>query len=75
MKKVAVTGGVASGKSVVCQFFKECGAYVVDADAIVHRLLSSDTAIKEQIIHLLGTEIVVGTQIDRKKLAEIVLFF
>ena len=44
LKKIAVTGGLAAGKTTVCQLFKELGAYVVSADEIVHQLLSPDTA-------------------------------
>lgn len=47
--KIAVTGGVASGKSTVCQFFKELGAYVIDVDLIVHSLLSPDSDLGKQI--------------------------
>ncbi|MBS0615132.1 MAG: dephospho-CoA kinase [Verrucomicrobia bacterium] len=72
LKKVAVTGGFASGKTTVCQMFKKFGAFVVDSDAIVHQLLSLDTAIGKQVVELLGKEIITGNQIDRKKIAKIV---
>ncbi len=72
LRKIAVTGGLASGKSTVCRILKSCGACVVDSDKIVHQLLSSDTALTQQVIDLLGTEIVVGNQIDRKQIAKIV---
>ena len=70
MKKVAVTGGIASGKSSVCRIFRSCGAYVVNADEIVHQLLSPSTVIGQQVIKLLGTEIVRDDQLDRKKIAK-----
>jgi dephospho-CoA kinase len=72
LKKVAVTGGIASGKSTVCQFFRECGAYTVDADGIVHQLLSSDTNLIQQLIQTFGADIAPDGQIDRKKLAQVV---
>jgi dephospho-CoA kinase len=72
LRKIAVTGGLASGKTTVCRILRECGGFVVDADAIVHRLLSPDTAIGQQVIGLLGTSIVVGNQINRKKIAKLV---
>lgn len=68
--RVAITGCIASGKSTVCQFFKELGAYVVDADEIVHRLLSPDTAVGQKVIALIGSDIVVNHQIDRSKIAK-----
>ena len=70
LKKIAITGGVASGKSSVCQFFKELGAYVVSADAIAHELLVPDTDLGQQIIRQFGPEIIKNGQISRRILAE-----
>lgn len=72
LRKIAITGNLASGKSTVARIFQEYGAYVVDADEIVHSLLSPNTPIGKKVIELLGPEIVVGNQIDRKKISEIV---
>jgi dephospho-CoA kinase len=72
LRKVAITGGVSSGKTLVCQFLKECGAYVVSADEIVYELLSPNTPIGQQVISLLGPWIVVGNTIDRSLIAKIV---
>jgi dephospho-CoA kinase len=68
-KKVAVTGGLAAGKTTVCQIFKELGAYVVSADEIVHQLLSPDSAVGQQVISLLGSDIISGQEFDRAKIA------
>lgn len=67
--KVAVTGGLSSGKTTVCRFFKELGAYVVSADEIVHQLLSPESLIGHRVVELLGQDIVVDKQIDRSKIA------
>lgn len=72
LKKVAVTGGLSSGKSSVCKFLQEKGAYVVSADDIVHQLLDPHTAIGKQIVELLGTGVIEGGQFDRKKIADAV---
>ena len=70
--RVAVTGGIASGKSTACRIFKELGAYVVSADDIVHQLLTPNNSVGKNVIKLLGDGIVVDNCIDRKKIAEIV---
>jgi dephospho-CoA kinase len=70
LRKVAVTGGLSSGKSSACRFFKELGAYTVSADEIVHQLLSPYTALGQQVINLLGKDILVNDQIDRSKVAK-----
>lgn len=70
LRKIAVTGGLACGKSLVCRFFQELGAYVVSADEIVHQLLSPKTDLGQQVIRLIGTEIVIDDQIDRAQIAK-----
>ncbi len=71
LKKIAVTGGMACGKSTVCHFFKEYGAYVVSADEIVHCLLSPSTEIGKEILQFLGPGIITDhNQFDRDKIAD-----
>lgn len=68
--KIAVTGGVASGKTTVCQLFQKLGAYIVSADAITHKLFDPSTDLGQQIIHILGPEILQNGKIDRKIVAD-----
>jgi dephospho-CoA kinase len=68
--KIAITGGVASGKSSVCKFFEELGAYVVNADAIVHDLLRPDTDLGQQVVRQLGPDILENGKINRRILAD-----
>lgn len=70
--KIAITGGVASGKTTVCQLFQELGAYVVDADTIVQECLSPHTVQGQQILREFGKDILKNGKIDRKAIAEIV---
>ena len=70
LKKIAITGGVASGKSSVCHFLRELGACVVHADALVHELLESDTDLGQQVIRFLGEDIVQKGKISRRIIAE-----
>jgi dephospho-CoA kinase len=70
LKKIAVIGDLASGKSSTCNFFKKKGLYVLSCDDIVHNLLSSNITVKKQIEELFNSEIITNNQIDREKLAE-----
>ncbi len=70
LKKIAITGGVASGKTSVCHFFQKLGAFTVNADAIVHELLVPDTDLGQQVIRQFGPEVYQNGKIDRKVLAE-----
>ncbi len=70
LKKIAITGGVASGKTSVCRFFEELGACVVNADAIVHELLKPSTDLGQQIIRQFGPEVIKNGEISRRDIAE-----
>ena len=70
MRKLAITGGISSGKSTVCQFLAQNDSYVVSADEIVHKLLVSDLNIREQIVQLLGSDVLVNGQISREAVAK-----
>lgn len=72
LRKIAVTGGLSCGKSTVCQILKDLGAYVVSADEIVHQLLSSDSTLSQDVVTLLGKDVLVNGKIDRARIAECV---
>lgn len=70
LKKIAITGGLSTGKSTVCALLKEMGAYVLSADEIVHDLIDNRKDIQKKIIDLLGPGIEEKGKVDRKKIAE-----
>jgi len=70
LKKVAVTGGISSGKTTVCSCFKNLGGYIVDADKVVHTLLDPKTDVGEKIIALLGKGVLNEKGFNRKTIAE-----
>ena len=73
MLTVALTGNVASGKSAVLQLFRQWGATISDADAIVHDLQRKGTPVFQAIVRRFGREIVGGDgELDRAALGVIV---
>lgn len=70
LKKVAVTGGLSSGKTAVCNFFEQFDAYVVNADKIVHQLLTLQTPIGKQVLALLGRSVVKNGELERSRIAK-----
>ncbi len=67
---VGLTGGVASGKSVVSQVWREEGATVIDADQIARELVQPQTPGWKALIKAFGKEILQeDDSVDRKKLA------
>src|SRR5579862_9569324 len=73
MRKLGLTGGIASGKSTVAAMLRELGLDVIFADEISRRMLDRGEAAYEETIREFGQEIVStdGT-LDRKKIASIV---
>ena len=70
MVKIAVTGGLNSGKSTVCQILKEeFGAALFDSDKVVSFLLQPQSVIGQQTIELLGSDVVDGESFDTKAIA------
>jgi dephospho-CoA kinase len=70
---VGLTGGIASGKSLVARVFKDLGAYLIDADRVVHELLEPGQQAWQEVLDYFGNSILLQSKcIDRRKLGEIV---
>ena len=70
---VGLTGGIASGKSLVARVFKDLGATVIDADRIVHELLEPDQDAWREVIQYFGQDVQRADKtIDRRKLGALV---
>jgi dephospho-CoA kinase len=73
MLKVALTGGSATGKTYVLEQFRRRGVPVLDADAIVHRLLTSGTETSRAIAERFGPAVLASDgSVDRRVLGPIV---
>lgn len=72
IKKIAITGIVASGKSSVCDILASHGAYVIKSDEIVHRLYSQNHEVQKKLVAKFGKIILSQGKIDRHKLGQIV---
>lgn len=68
--KIGVTGGIGSGKSLVCKIFESLGAPVYYADERAKALLIEHHEVKKQVIQLFGTESYTGDELNRAYLAE-----
>jgi dephospho-CoA kinase len=67
---VGLTGGVASGKTMLSQALKEEGAYIIDADQIAKELVQPQQPAWNEIIREFGEDILQEDgSIHRKKLA------
>lgn len=69
MKVLGITGGIASGKSLVSQQFKNRGFTVLDADEVVHELFK-DSTVLERIKHRFPSAF--EETLNRKYLADLI---
>lgn len=70
-KKIALIGGIASGKSVVSGIMSELGAYIIDADVVAREVVAHGTDGEKKLIKAFPTCVVDGA-VDRRKLRELV---
>ncbi len=66
---IALTGGIATGKSTVCNLFKLHGFLIIDADRIAHKLLDENSA---KIAEMFGSQYVENGKVIRKELGKII---
>lgn len=69
MYKIGITGGIGSGKSMVCALFREQGVAVYDSDAEAKRLMAESADLRRKLIEAFGEECYNAEGLDRKYLA------
>jgi dephospho-CoA kinase len=70
---LGVTGGIASGKTTVANFFAELGAAIIDFDIIARQVVEPGMTCFDEIVEFFGQEIVDRDgHLDRKMLSRIV---
>jgi dephospho-CoA kinase len=70
--KVALTGGIGSGKSAAGDFFEDLGAVVVDADQLARDVIDRGTEGFDELVVTFGDDIFSNGILDRTKLGQIV---
>ena len=70
---IGLTGGIGSGKSIIAQYFRDCGVLVIDTDEIARRLVEPDQPLLKAVVQYFGKEILHkdGT-LNRTKLRSLV---
>jgi dephospho-CoA kinase len=72
MLKAGITGGIGSGKTIVCQVFTTLGIPVFYADEAARYLMEYDTALVHEIAALLGEDVYIKGKLDRAKVSAII---
>ena len=72
MLRVALTGGIGTGKSTASKILMELGAFIFNADREAKNILKNNETIQSELIAEFGTDIMSGDEkIDNNKLARI----
>ena len=71
--RIAVTGGIGSGKSYVCHILAQRGVKVYDCDAAAKRLMRTSEEIRRQLTLLIGEEAYVGERLNKAVVAHFLM--
>ncbi len=66
---LGLTGGIGSGKTLVCSILEKFGVKVYYADSEARRLMNNETQLVKQIKALFGKEAYFGDSLNRAFLA------
>jgi dephospho-CoA kinase len=70
--RVGLTGGIASGKSLVAAELAARGAVIIDADVLAREVVEPGTPGLAAIVRRFGTQVLNDGELNRSRLAEIV---
>ena len=71
--RVAITGGIGSGKSYVCKRLEVHGIRVYDCDAAAKRLMRTSSALQRDLCRLVGDDVYVDGVLQKQVLAKFLL--
>lgn len=71
--RVAVTGGIGSGKSYVCRLLEQHGISIYDCDAQAKRLMRTSATLQHQLSDTIGANIAPCGHIDKALLSRYLL--
>lgn len=73
VQRIGLTGGIGSGKSTVARMLVECGAVLIDADAISRQLMQPGQEVLAETVRVFGPGILAPHgELDRAALAALV---
>lgn len=70
---LGITGGIATGKSMVAEMFRELGAFIIDSDLLSRKIVKPEEPAYKEIVSYFGELILLEDKsLNRKLLSEIV---
>jgi dephospho-CoA kinase len=71
--RIAITGGIGSGKSYVCKRLEAHGIKVYDCDAAAKRLMRTSASLQRALRRLVGDDVYAGRVLQKQVLAKFLL--
>ena len=72
MKKVAITGGIGSGKSFISNKFAKLGVPIYNSDVRANIIINSNITVKKLLIKNFGNVSFVGEELNKKLISKII---
>lgn len=60
MMRIAVTGGIAAGKSTVVNHLRSLGAFVIDYDVLARKVVEPGSKVLQEIVRVFGNNAITG---------------
>lgn len=73
MKRIAITGGIGSGKSYVCSILRNHGITIYDCDSAAKRLMNESDSLKQALCSLVGEDTYVDGKLNKAVMAAFIL--
>lgn len=71
--RVAITGGIGSGKSYVCQLLKQQGIDIYDCDQAAKRLMHTSQQLRQELTSLIGPDTYINDVLNKAAVAQFLL--
>ena len=72
MKKVAITGGIGSGKTYISKMFAELGVPIYNADQKANYIIKSNIVVKKSLINVFGSDSFINNELNKKYISKII---
>ncbi len=72
MRKVAITGGIGSGKSFISNKFTELGVPIYNSDVRANIIINSNITVKELLIKNFGDDSFIDGELNKKLISKII---
>ena len=72
MIKVGITGGIGSGKTLICQIFEKLGTPVFYADYEAKKILNHNKSVVDEVSSIFGEDIYDEAGINKARLANVI---